>query len=62
VRSVTEGKRSEGIDPERVDAVLADATPERHAETQTAARVFENFLTVVEAVDGQPPETVEVES
>ncbi|MFB6250950.1 MAG: type 1 glutamine amidotransferase [Halobellus sp.] len=62
VRSVTEGKRSEGVDPERIDAVLADATPERHAETQTATRVFENFLTVVDAFDGQPPETVEVES
>ena len=53
VRSVTEGKREEGVADDTVDAVLAAATPERHAETETATGVFENFLTVVDAVGGR---------
>jgi len=48
VRKVVEGKREEGVDGERVDAVLEEATPERHAETAAANGVFENFLAVVE--------------
>ena len=48
VRSVVEGKRGEGVDDGRVDAVLSAATPERHAETEAAKSVFENFLAVVE--------------
>ncbi|MFA1611912.1 type 1 glutamine amidotransferase [Halobellus rubicundus] len=50
VRAVTERKREEGVPSEAVDAVLAAATPERHAETEVAKGVFENFLTVVEDV------------
>jgi len=48
VRTVTEGKREGGVAAEKVDAVLAEATPERHADTEAAKRVFENFLSVVE--------------
>jgi len=48
VRKVVEGKRGEGLPDETVDAVLSSATPERHAETETAKRVFENFLAVLE--------------
>ncbi|WP_049986905.1 type 1 glutamine amidotransferase [Halobellus rufus] len=51
VRAVVEGKREEGVADVRVDAVLAEATPERHAETAAAKAVFENFLAVV---DGDP--------
>ncbi|MFB6090962.1 MAG: type 1 glutamine amidotransferase [Halobellus sp.] len=47
VREVTEGKREEGVPAEKVDAVLSAATPERHAETEAAKGVFENFLGVV---------------
>ena len=49
VRQVVEGKREEGVPAERVEAVLAEATPERHAETEAAKRVFDNFLAVVES-------------
>ncbi|WP_435183804.1 type 1 glutamine amidotransferase [Halobellus sp. EA9] len=47
VRTVTDRKREEGVPAEKVDAVLAAATPERHAETELAKGVFENFLTVI---------------
>jgi GMP synthase (glutamine-hydrolysing) len=46
-RMVTEGKREEGVPDDRIDAVLADATPERHAEAAVAKDVFDNFLAVV---------------
>ncbi|WP_144903212.1 type 1 glutamine amidotransferase [Halobellus captivus] len=48
VRSVVEGKRDEGLDDDRIDAVLAEATPERHAETADATRVFDNFVAGIE--------------
>ncbi|MGQ4555283.1 glutamine amidotransferase-related protein [Halobellus sp. GM3] len=47
-REVIEGKREEGVSDATVDAALAEATPERHAESEAAKRVFENFLAVAE--------------
>jgi GMP synthase (glutamine-hydrolysing) len=45
-RWVTENKRGHLTD-DRVDAILRTVTPERHAETAAAKRVFANFLAFV---------------
>ncbi|AWB26268.1 type 1 glutamine amidotransferase [Halococcoides cellulosivorans] len=45
-RWVVENKREE-LSDERVDALLAGITPERHAETQAAKQVFEGFEELV---------------
>ncbi|WP_311171615.1 type 1 glutamine amidotransferase [Halobellus ordinarius] len=58
-RMVTERKREEGVPDERIDAVLADATPDRYAEAAAATDVFDNFLAVVERTRGQGIATVE---
>lgn len=41
-RWVVEGKNDE-LPPERIDRILDSITPENHAETTAAKRVFENF-------------------
>jgi GMP synthase (glutamine-hydrolysing) len=43
---VTEGKRGE-VPEERLTTIQAELTPERHAETTSAKRVFENFCDIV---------------
>ncbi|CCC41132.1 type 1 glutamine amidotransferase [Haloquadratum walsbyi] len=48
VKMVTDGKREEGVSESVVETVLTSATPSQHAKTQTAKRVFENFLSIVE--------------
>jgi GMP synthase (glutamine-hydrolysing) len=42
-RWVTEGKRGD-VDNDRVAAILADVTPERHAAAADARRVLDNFV------------------
>lgn len=49
-RWVTENKRGWLTDA-AVDAVLDTITPERHAQTAQAARVFDNFLAVARRLD-----------
>lgn len=57
-RSVTEKKRGD-VPDQTVESVLAEATPERHAETAAAARLFDNFLTVVDRVNTQQTPAVD---
>jgi GMP synthase (glutamine-hydrolysing) len=45
-REVTGKKRGE-VDDETLEEILAGLTPERHAATADATRVFDNFLDVV---------------
>ncbi|WP_256545372.1 type 1 glutamine amidotransferase [Halobellus inordinatus] len=51
-REVAENKRGDVSDA-TVEAVLADITPNRHAETEAVTQLFDNFLAVVERVTGQ---------
>jgi GMP synthase (glutamine-hydrolysing) len=52
-REVTGKKRGE-VDEETLASILEGLTPERHAATADAERVFDNFLEVV-AGSGTPP-------
>ncbi|MFB6092855.1 MAG: type 1 glutamine amidotransferase [Haloquadratum sp.] len=60
VRDVLEEKRDGEVSDGRIEAVLGEATPERHADTGAAAEIFDNFLAVVErgvpaVADGREP-------
>jgi GMP synthase (glutamine-hydrolysing) len=48
-RWVTENKRGD-VDNDRVDAILADVTPERHAEAADARRVLDNFVALARSI------------
>ncbi|MEF8779824.1 MAG: type 1 glutamine amidotransferase [Haloferacaceae archaeon] len=52
-REVADGKRDR-LGDDRVDAVLAGITPERHAEVQEVKRLFDNFLAAVEEARTAP--------